>query len=196
MGKIFCLMGKSSSGKDTIYKQLLKDSSLHLQKIVPCTTRPIRQGETHGREYFFYTEDELAKLQQSGKIIELRSYDTVHGVWKYFTADDGQIDLSRHNYLMIGTLEAYEKMQSYFGEDAMIPVYLEVDDGLRLMRALERERSQAEPKYAELCRRFLADEKDFSGENLAAAGISTIFVNTDLKDTLEQITAYVKTKMD
>lgn len=196
MGKIFCLMGKSSSGKDTIYKQLLKDSSLHLQKIVPCTTRPIRQGETHGREYFFYTEDELAKLQQSGKIIELRSYDTVHGVWKYFTADDGQIDLSRHNYLMIGTLESYEKMQSYFGEDAMIPVYLEVDDGLRLMRALERERSQAEPKYAELCRRFLADEKDFSRENLAAAGISTIFVNTDLKDTLEQITAYVKTKMD
>ena len=39
----------------------------------------------------------------------------------------------------------------------MVPLYVEVDDGLRLSRALERERKQTEPKYAEMCRRFLAD---------------------------------------
>ena len=54
-----------------------------------------------------------------------------------------------------------KKMQNYFGKENVIPIYIQVDDGVRLERALERERTQKEPKYAELCRRFLADEKDF-----------------------------------
>lgn len=192
MGKLFCLMGKSSSGKDTIYKRLLENQSLSLHTIIPCTTRPIRDGETHGVEYFFYTEEELGLLEQNGKIIELRSYDTVHGVWKYFTADDGQIDLSHRNYLIIGTLESYIKMQDYFGRDNLIPIYVCVEDGIRLQRALDRERTQANPKYAELCRRFLADEKDFSLENLAAAGVERHFYNEDLSSITEEITAYIQ----
>ena len=53
MGKMVYLMGKSSTGKDTVYKQLLKNPFLQLKKIVPYTTRPIRAGETEGEEYFF-----------------------------------------------------------------------------------------------------------------------------------------------
>lgn len=41
MGKIVVCMGKSSSGKDTIIEQLLKENKYHLQKIVQSTTRPI-----------------------------------------------------------------------------------------------------------------------------------------------------------
>lgn len=192
MGKIFCLMGKSSSGKDTIYKRLLEDNSLPLHTIIPCTTRPIRSGETHGVEYYFYTEEELCQLEQDGKIIELRAYDTVHGIWKYFTADDDQIDLSCKDYLIIGTLESYVKMQSYFGKDKLIPIYICVDDGIRLQRALDRERAQEEPKYAEMCRRFLADEKDFSAEKLEAAGIEQHFFNQELSATTDEITTYIK----
>lgn len=192
MGKIFCLMGKSSSGKDTIYKKLLEQETLSLHTIIPCTTRPIRNGETPGLEYYFYTEDELEKLQQDGKIIELRAYDTVYGVWKYFTADDHQIDLEHYDYLMIGTLDSYVKMQDYFGREKLIPIYLCVDDGIRLARALERERIQAEPKYAEMCRRFLADEKDFSTENLNAAGIKRHFCNQELFDTTKEIISYIQ----
>lgn len=193
MGKIFCLMGKSSSGKDTIYKKLLEDASLGLHRIIPCTTRPIRDGETHGIEYFFYTEEELSKLEQAGKIIELRQYDTVYGPWKYFTADDDQIDLSRSHYLIIGTLESYVKMQDYFGRDSLIPIYICLDDGLRLQRALDRERSQEEPKYAEMCRRFLADEQDFSKEKLLAAGIHRQFQNLELSRTIQEISSYIRT---
>lgn len=196
MGKIFCLMGKSSSGKDTIYKKLLEAKTLPLCTIVPCTTRPIRDGETHGVEYYFYTEEQLDELLQAGKIIELRAYDTVHGVWKYFTADDNQIDLSSHNYLVIGTLESYVKMQEYFGKEKLVPVYISVDDGLRLQRALDREKSQANPKYAEMCRRFLADEQDFSQENLEAAGVEQTFSNQELSHTLEEITAYIQKHLD
>lgn len=135
MGHIFCLMGKSSSGKDTIYSQLLKDRSLGLDHIVTGTTRPIRAGEQNGREYYFYSTQEM---------------------------------------------------------DALIPIYLEVDDGLRLQRALDREREQKEPKYAELCRRFLADEEDFSTEKLREAGICRIFQNTNLDQTVDEIKAYIK----
>lgn len=192
MGKIFCLMGKSASGKDTIYKKLLEQADFPFSVIVPCTTRPMRQGETPGVEYFFYTEEALKELITAGKVIELRSYHTVHGVWNYFTADDGRIDLEKESYLIIGTLESYMKMQDYFGKEKLVPLYISLDDGLRLQRALDRERAQQEPKYAEMCRRFLADEQDFSEKNLKKAGIRKVFLNQTLSETTKEILAYMK----
>ena len=62
---------------------------------------------------------------------------------------------------MIGTLESYKEMCIYFGEENLLPIYIEVSDGMRLERALKREHLQQNPKYAEMCRRFLADEQDF-----------------------------------
>ena len=191
MGKIFCIMGKSSSGKDTLYKKILTSENLPLSQIVIYTTRPIRFGETNGVEYFFVDEQRLKELEEEGRVIELRAYHTVCGVWKYFTVNDGQIDLDRQNYLMITTLEAYTKVREYFGASAVVPVYIEVEDGLRLKRALEREMLQKEPKYAELCRRFLADTDDFSEEKLKAAGIEKRFFNEDLEQTRMEITSYI-----
>ena len=79
MGKLICLMGKSSSGKDTIYKRLMADPGLALRPIVPYTTRPIRAGEQEGTEYFFTDEAEYRRLRAEGRIIEERSYSTVRG---------------------------------------------------------------------------------------------------------------------
>lgn len=192
MGKIFCIMGKSSSGKDTLYQLLLNKEELHLSRIIPYTTRPRRRLEEDGREYFFVDEKQQQKMEEEGKIIELRSYDTVHGIWKYFTADDGQISLENHNYLMIATLEAYEKMLLFFGKEVMVPIYVEVEDGIRLQRALDREKLQDYPKYAELCRRFLADTEDFSQEKLLHANINRRFYNETLEKTCQEIGAYIK----
>lgn len=169
--------GKSASGKDHIYENLIQETALDLKPFVLYTTRPIRSGEQDGREYFFVDEKRLSELREAGKIIEERMYSTVQGPWYYFTADDGQIDLAKHDYLGIGTLESYLKLKAYFGEQAMVPLYVEVDDGLRLSRALERERKQTEPKYAEMCRRFLADCEDFTEEKIAEAGIVRRFSN-------------------
>ena len=191
MGKIYYVMGKSSSGKDTIYKKLMK-AYPRFRTIVPYTTRPIREGERDGVEYFFVDGERLREMQEAGQVIEVRSYDTKCGVWTYFTADDGQISLETHDYLVIGTLVSYQALREYFGEEKMAPVYIEVEDGLRLARAVERERRQAEPKYAELCRRFLADAEDFSEENLARAGISRRFVNNDLDECLSEIESYIR----
>ena len=175
--RIFCIMGKSGSGKDTLYKKLLSDGELPFERLVSCTTRPIRAGEQNGREYRFYSVDAFRALEQAGKVIESRCYETVHGPWYYFTADDGRLDLEKHDYLGIGTLVSYEKIRDYFGPEAVIPLYITVESYTRLLRALNREKAQEKPSYTELCRRFLADEEDFSPERLAAAGITDSYSN-------------------
>ena len=193
MGSIYCIMGKSSSGKDTIFKLLLDKGDLNLKRIVSYTTRPIRSSEKPGEEYNFVSIEEKDKLLKEGKVIEIRKYDTVHGPWFYFTVDDGQIDLSKNDYLIIGTVESFTKIRDYYGKDSVMPIYIEVDDGLRLSRALERERSQEHPKYEEMCRRFLADQKDFSQEKLDEAQVSNVFNNDeDSRITCERIAAFIK----
>lgn len=216
---IYCLIGKSGSGKDTIYKELAGDPSLALGHIVPCTTRPMRAEEKDGREYYFYSEEEFRKMLADGAVIEHRCYQTVHGPWYYFTADDGQIDLSARSTLLIGTLESYKALARWFGDDGagsgyrdgvagdgsegddqagsdsekvVKPIYVEVEDGLRLQRLLDRERAQEVPRYREMCRRFLADSEDFSEEKIAEAGITRRFVNEDLDVCLKEIKEYIK----
>ena len=186
MGKIFYLMGKSASGKDSIYKQLQKECP-DLKSLVLYTTRPMRDGEQDGVEYHFIGENQLDKLEASGKVIERRRYQTVFGPWDYATVDDGQIDLHLYDYLLIGTLDSYEKLRDYYGKQEMIPLYVTVDDGVRLERAIARERQQKEPKYAELCRRFLADEADFAPERLAELDVTESFENRILEECVQAI---------
>ncbi len=192
MGKIFCIMGKSSTGKDTIFKILLQRKDINVNRIVSYTTRPKRSHEKPGEEYNFVTVEEKDKLVAEGKVIEIRKYDTVHGPWFYFTVDDGNVDLDNEDYLMIGTVESFVKIRDYYGKDKVLPIYIEVDDGVRLSRALERERSQEHPKYEEMCRRYLADQQDFSEENLKKAGITNRFNNNeDSAITSDNIAAFI-----
>lgn len=192
MGKIFYIMGKSSTGKDTIYKRLLQNTDLHLQRMVPYTTRPIRVGETDGIEYHFTDEAGLKLLTEQGKVIELREYNTCHGIWRYFTVADEKLDLSKYSYILIGTVHSYLDSRQYFGEDTIIPILIELNDCVRLQRALNREKKQENPRYEELCRRFLADATDFSTERIKAAGITKSFNNDDLTRCLQEITEYIQ----
>jgi guanylate kinase len=192
MAKIFCLMGKSSSGKDTIYKKLIQSEKPVLKEIVLYTTRPIRAGEQDGVEYHFVTEDQMLDMQEAGKIIEIRTYDTCLGRWHYFTADDENIRMEETDYVMIGTIESFLKIRDYYGKDNVIPIMINLDDGIRLQRALDREKGQDQPKYSEMCRRFLADETDFSLQKKTEAGIDKEFVNEDLEHCLSEIKEYIE----
>lgn len=185
-GKIFYVMGKSASGKDTIYKRL-RQSLPQMGTVVMYTTRPMRDGEENGREYHFTDREFLERVKKEGRLIECRTYETVCGPWDYFTVDDGQIELESGSYLMMGTLESYRKMREYYGAEVLVPIYIQVEDGLRLQRALDRERSQSHPNYSEMCRRFLADEEDFKEENLADCGITERYENIELEACLERI---------
>lgn len=189
MGKLFVLMGKSATGKDTIFKDIMGSAGQFLNTVILYTTRPIRTGEREGVEYYFTTEEQMKQMEQQGKIIECRCYNTIYGKWYYFTANDGQINLFNQNYLMIATLEGYEKLRAFYGKENVIPIYIEVEAGIRLERAIKRERQQREPKYTELCRRFLADESDFSEENIKRLDITKRYNNLMAKQCAEEITA-------
>lgn len=196
MHKLFVVMGKSAAGKDTVFKEIAYNKELSLKTVVGYTTRPIRDGEKEGLEYFFVSKEKLSKYQTENKVIEHRAYDTMHGVWDYFTVDDGQIDLMKGSFVMIGTPEAYGQIRRYIGEDRVFPVYIEVEDGIRLERALAREKTQKNPKYAELCRRFLADEEDFKEEKLEALGIYKKYNNEDSKSCILEIVKDIRENME
>lgn len=187
MFKIYIIMGKSATGKDTLYKRIIESKDIALKTVTLYTTRPIRIGESDGVEYFFVDQDRLEALQKANKVIEYRGYHTIHGLWSYFTVDDGQINLNESNYLMIGTLESYEQIKNYYGKENVAPIYIEVDDGIRLTRALMREREQQNPRYAELCRRYLADESDFSESKILEQGIEKRYCNEDIDTCVKQI---------
>mgnify|MGYP002679483440 FL=1 len=197
MAEIAFIMGKSASGKDKIYKALCEDEELNLNTITMYTTRPMRSGETDGVEYHFVDDAVADELKDAGKIIEMRCYDTVYGMWKYFTVDDGQVNLnSGDRYIVIGTLEAYNAFCRYYGNEHIMPIYIEVDDGIRLERALKRERKQEIPRYEEMCRRFLADAKDFSEENITNCHITKrFFNNTELEECINEVKVAIRKEL-
>ena len=192
MGKIFYILGKSSTGKDTIYKNILEDETLGLKDIILYTTRPIRDGETDGKSYHFVSEKEYEDIKKSGLIIEERSYNTMHGVWRYFTVKDSSIDLSHNNYVIIGVLKSFIDTRDYFGSDKVVPIYIEVEDGLRLQRALNREKKPENRRFKELCRRYLADSEDFSEDKIKDAGIDKRFENVDLSSCINEVKEYIR----
>lgn len=200
MKKIVYLMGRSCSGKDTIYKKLLEQKIVPLVPIVPYTTRPKRDHETDGVEYHFTDETGFWALKDAGRVVEDRSYDTVQGLWRYFTVldgisiKDGAVTTDTNDEdrrIMIGTLESYEQIKTVLGEEILLPIYIDLDDGVRLERALLRERSQENPHYDEMCRRYLADLQDFSDENLERAGVTVRFMNDDLQECVERVLDYI-----
>ena len=186
MGKLFVIMGKSASGKDTLYR-LIMERHPELRPVVPYTTRPIRAGEKEGREYHFVTDETLHRMEKENRVVECRCYETVKGLWNYFTADDGQINLEEANSCLISTLEGYMGIRNYYGVQQVVPLYIVVDDFVRMDRSLKREKEQKNPCVAEVCRRFLADEADFSEEKLQQAGITEEILNVSLQEALEEI---------
>ena len=192
--KIVYIMGKSSSGKDTIFKKLKEE--LDFNTYIMYTTRPIREGEKEGITYHYISNEKMQRYiegKEKEKLIEYRTYQTVYGPWIYATIEDEQFKTNK-NMIMLGTLESYNKMKEIF-KNELIPIYIEVEDGLRLERAIKREKQEKEPKYAELCRRFLADSKDFSEENLKKAGINKRFQNIDLEKCINEIEKEIQTNI-
>ena len=192
-GLLVVLSGPSGCGKDTIISKVLDHLTGEAFLSVSMTTRERRGTEQDGVDYHFTDEEGYRKLAEAGRVIEVREYQTIHGPWKYYTVDDGTLDSAQTDILAIGTLESYLKMADYYGRERVIPLYIEVDDGIRLGRALKREQKPGNHKYEEMCRRFLADQKDFSEEKLAEAGIEKRFSNDDERGVcIEEIRSFIR----
>lgn len=190
--KIYYIIGKSASGKDSIYKELL--SQLWLKPILMSTTRPMRKGEVMDREYHFTNLAEFLKMNSDNQVAEYRTYHIYDngeycGEWLYFTPCS-ELDTSESSRLGIGTLESYTYLLDNYA-DKLIPIYIDVNDNDRFLRAVEREKRNDKPNYKELCRRYLADLSDFSDIHLATSNITNKFTNDNFDDCISDIKQFI-----
>lgn len=149
--KIIALFGKSASGKDTIQKWIVSNFP-KVNGIVSCTTRPPREGEIDGKDYFFLSDDGFAKKVLDGSMLEATSFRE----WFYGTSID-QLDPNKINVGVFNTI-GIECLLKDFRLD-VIPVWVWADNKTRLLRSLNRETN---PDCNEICRRFFTDEQDFT----------------------------------
>ena len=91
-GLVLIVSGPSGVGKGTVVKELLKNNEYALS--VSATTREPREGETHGKEYFFLKRDEFEALIEQDKVLEYAQYcNNYYGTPKEYvekTISDGK----------------------------------------------------------------------------------------------------------
>ena len=153
--------------------------------VISCTTRPQRTNEQNGIDYYFVTEEQFHLLEQENKIVEKRQYSTTKGLWFYFTPRFTL--LPEKNYILITTPEGVEHLEANYGPAIIRVIYLVLDDKERLERCIKRESLQPMPDYEEVCRRFLADQKDFSDTVIAKLpNVRYIPTNTNIKTCVQR----------
>lgn len=202
MVELLYIIGKSSSGKDTIKNGLvdaLKVSGAKVKELVLYTTREIRAGEINGLDYNFVTEDIYQELIKCDKVIETRTYNKVQGMVRYFTVIEEELHRVSADYIVgVGTLVSYNNLVKYFKlhsdkQLSVTPIYLEVENCNRLLRAMKRELKEEKDKqnFEEVCRRFEADELDYSEKNIVESAITKRFQNKNIDGTIVEIFNYL-----
>lgn len=178
-------LGKSGSGNDTFYASTLE--KYQIEPITPYTTRPKRPEEKEGKQYYFISQEKMNLLEQKNELLEMRKYNAYGGgVWTYATGKE-HFKLEDNNYLNIITWQGYEQFLNFYSREQLIPFYFQMDDGVRLERAINREIETGNNNFSELCRRFLADEEDFKEEYLRKYQPFIINNDGDIESTQKQI---------
>lgn len=76
-GNLVVLSGPSGVGKDTLLRQLLQRVP-GVVKCVTATTRPLREGEQHGVDYLFLSQEEFERWIVEGKFLEYARYNQAY----------------------------------------------------------------------------------------------------------------------
>lgn len=164
MKKIIVLVGCSASGKDFILKHAVKYIE-GLKGVVSHTSRPMRQGEIEGREYYFVDIETITDMHNNGEFIESRNYYVGDGVTWSYGIHKGSIDTEANNdYIVIVDLQGLKKIEKYFEnlgmKDCIHSIFIDTDSQIRLQRSLSREGRMSEKQVAEVVRRY-EDDKIF-----------------------------------
>lgn len=152
MHYVIVIMGKSLSGKSYLQKELVKQG---FPKMITATTRPKRQGEVDGQDYYFVNK--IAK-----DAIAPRRYHVVNNQeWDYYLPKDEFIKISNDNPVstLILDLNGYlelEKAGQNMPNVKILGLYLSVPLKERLKRYLDTNRGQENGK--EFVRRLYDDE--------------------------------------
>jgi guanylate kinase len=188
--KIYFLVGQSCTGKDTILAKVRK--ILNIDLIVTSTTRPMREGEIDGVTYHFMTEEEFQLAKRNDSVVEDRAYNTVAGLWRYFTTTKN-LDADK-NYICVGTINQCTSYTKYFGVGVVRPIKIIVSDYDRLMRGITRELSNKQ-NFKEVARRFLDEFDEFTDENYSRINFILEVKNDVLDECCDTIVRRIKEDM-
>lgn len=122
------LVGESASGKSTIEKILADEYGY--KRTVSYTTRPPRDGEVNGVDYYFISEDEYTEKFHSGYFVETGAYNG----WFYGTTRE-QYD---ENTVCVLTPHGLRQIKKNFGENNISTFYIKVPRRDRLIKILQR----------------------------------------------------------
>ena len=152
MYKIIAIMGEAGTGKDSLMQEILKLKP-EFHEIISCTTRPMRQGEAEGVNYYYYTPEYFGDRVLHDEMLEC----TVFNDWFYGTSYDSV----RSDCVNIGVFNptGVESLLARPDVDVKV-VRVVAEDKTRLIRQLNREEW---PDVREIVRRFNADWMDFDG---------------------------------
>lgn len=138
--KIYAILGFSGSGKDTTVKNLTKELD-NIVSLTSHTTRPMRDGEVNGREYYFIDDNEFNSLYEAGMFVEVRDYEISDGTHWYYGFQTTEVDekMKQGNVIFIVDLDGYKSFKEIYGEK-VVGIFLKVDLDILINRILNRER--------------------------------------------------------
>lgn len=164
--KVIALVGCTASGKDSILKEALRiDKQGFIIPVISTTSRPARENEINGKDYFFIDHNKANEMLKNNEFIECREYIVADGSKWIYGITKNQIDIkSDKTYVCIIDLQGLKQLENYLKgidkEDNLISIFIDVKAQIRLMRALQRESDLTDIQVNEICRRNLDDYKN------------------------------------
>ncbi len=124
---LIVISGPSGAGKDTVM-QRMKERGLPFHFIVTATTRPQRENEMHGKDYFFVTTEEFAHMIDQDELIE---HAVVYGDYKGIPKEQVRQALaSGQDVVMRIDVQGAETVRKMAAEALMIFITTESEDNL------------------------------------------------------------------
>lgn len=179
---IFCIMGYTASGKDTVVNEISKNEDI--RKIVPVTTRPMRDGECNGIDYFFYDEEYFQ--EESNNLVAIRDFKVWNGdIWNY--AFDKRAFNGDDNVIMSTDLTGFRDIEKNFPEDNVVGIFLDVPISILIKRLEERKTPEEEIK-----RRIIHDREKYDSFFINHSEKLYVVSNIDLKKSIFRINNIIK----
>lgn len=142
--KIFCVLGYSGVGKDTIVKKASEQLGDKVKVLVSHTTRPMRKGEQEGKTYYYIDNKEFLKMKEYYSFIESRTYNTkvekdgeiVDDVWMYGLSVD-EVNSCEYGIFIVDSI-GFKALKKHYGNDVVIPIYISAKENILKERLLAR----------------------------------------------------------
>lgn len=176
------LIGKSTSGKDTIRDILVKKHGFH--PIVTYTTRPIRVGEIQDSTYHFITEEDFKGKIDNEFFAEWKKYNVDSNVWYYGSAKEDLLNTD-NNSVIILTPEGVRDIKKNGVEATVIYLYANLATIKNRLQIRGDKNDKAED-------RIERDLKDFKGVETLAEKIVYNNLDDNLEDVISSILSYYK----